>query len=167
MYKARYFPNCSFLLVELGSNLSFVWRSLLAARDVVREGSTWQIGDGSRIGVTSHKWLPNALVFLHEPNTEMKVCELIDQSSWQWDRGKLAETFTPRTCTQILSLPLNHLDSQDTLIWTENKSKTFSVRTTYRVALRLKSATLAEHSSVRAHGVTWGKIWKFNVHLRC
>ena len=139
----------------------------MAARDVVREGSTWQIGDGSRIGVTSHKWLPNALVFLHEPNTEMEVCELIDQSSWQWDRGKLAETFTPRTCTQILSLPLNHLDSQDTLIWTENKSKTFSVRTTYRVALRLKSATLAEHSSVRAHGVTWGKIWKFNVHLRC
>ena len=36
VYKARYFPNCSFLMVELGSNLSFVWRSLLAARDVVK-----------------------------------------------------------------------------------------------------------------------------------
>ena len=67
-------------MVELGSNLSFVWRSLLAARDVVREGSTWQIGDGSRIGVTTYKWLPNAPAFLHEPNAEMKVCELIDQS---------------------------------------------------------------------------------------
>ena len=126
----------------------------MAARDVVREGSTWQIGDGSRIGVTTHKWLPNALVFLHEPNTEMKVCELINKSSRQWDRGKLVATFTTRTCTQILSLPLNHLDSQDTLIWTENKSKTFFVRTAYRVAVRLKSAALAEHSSVQAHGVT-------------
>ena len=52
VYKARYIPNCSFLMVELGSNPSFMWRSLLATRDVVREGSTWQIGDGSRIGVT-------------------------------------------------------------------------------------------------------------------
>ena len=53
VYKARYFPNCSFLKAELGSNSTFVW-SLLAARDVVREGSTWQIGDSSRIGVTTH-----------------------------------------------------------------------------------------------------------------
>ena len=159
----RYFPNCSFLMAELGSNPSVVWKSLLAAREVIREGSTWQIGDDSRIRVTTHKWLPNAPAFLHEPNVRMKVCELIDHSSRQWDRGKLAATFTPRTCKQILSLPLNHLDSQDTLVWTENKAKTFSVKTAYRVALRLKSVALAEHSSVRAHGVTWGKIWKLNV----
>ena len=92
-------------MVELGSNMSFVWRSLLAARDVVREGSTWQIGDGSRIGVTSHKWLPNALVFLHEPNTEMKVCELIDQSSWQWD-GQTGRNIHPKNLyTNFISSP--------------------------------------------------------------
>ena len=106
----------TFLMAKLGSIPSTVSRSLLAARDVVREGSTWQIGDGSRIGVTTYKWLPNAPAFLHEPNAKMKVCELIDQSSRQWDRGKLATTFTPRTCKQILSLPLNQLDSHDTLV---------------------------------------------------
>ena len=92
---------------------------------------------------------------------------MIDHSSWQWDSGKLAATFTPRTCKQILSLPLNHLDSQDTLVWTENKANTFSVKTAYRVALRLKSVALAEHSSVRAHGVTWGKIGSSMYLLRC
>ena len=80
VYKVRYFPNSSFLMAELGSNPSAVWRSLLAAREVLSEGSTWQIRDGSSIGVTTHKWLPNAPAFLHEPNAEMKVCELIDQS---------------------------------------------------------------------------------------
>ena len=34
----RYFINCSFMMVELGCNPSFVWRSLLAARDVIKEG---------------------------------------------------------------------------------------------------------------------------------
>ena len=68
-------------MAELGSNLSAVWRSLLAAREVLSEGSTLQIGDGNSIGVTTHKWLPCAPAFLHEPNVKMKVCELIDQSS--------------------------------------------------------------------------------------
>ncbi|XP_065620004.1 uncharacterized protein LOC136063482 [Quercus suber] len=167
VYKVRYFPNCSFLMEELGSNPSAVWRSLLATREVVREGSTWQIGDGSRIRVTTHKWLPNAPAFLHEPNAEMKVRELIDQSSRQWDRGKLAATFTLRTCKQILSLPLNQLDSYDTLVWTKNKAKTFSVKTAYRVALRLKSAALAEHLSAREHGVTWGKFGSSTYLRRC
>ena len=39
VYKARYFPNCSFLEAELGHNPSYVWRSLLAARDIIRAGS--------------------------------------------------------------------------------------------------------------------------------
>ena len=34
----RYFINWSFMMVELGCYPSFVWRSLLAARDVIKEG---------------------------------------------------------------------------------------------------------------------------------
>ena len=41
VYKARYFPSCSFMDAELGSNPSYVWRSLLQTRDLIREGSIW------------------------------------------------------------------------------------------------------------------------------
>ncbi|XP_075670201.1 putative mitochondrial protein AtMg00310 [Castanea sativa] len=37
VYKARYFPTCSFMEAELGSNPSYVWHSLLSARDVIRK----------------------------------------------------------------------------------------------------------------------------------
>ena len=120
-------------------------------------------GDGRSIGVTSHKWLPTGPVFLHEPDEQMRVCDLINHDTRQWDRGKLVATFTQRACAEILALPLNHLDSQDSLIWTENRAQKLSVKTAYRVALKLKSTGLAEHSSVQAHGITWGKIWKLNV----
>ena len=93
----------------------------------------------------------------------MRVCDLINHDTRQWDRGKLVATFTQRACAEILALPLNHLDSQDSLIWTENRAQKLSVKTAYRVALKLKSTGLAEHSSVQAHGITWGKIWKLNV----
>lgn len=36
VYKARYFPNCSFMDAVLGNNPSYVCRSLLAARDIIR-----------------------------------------------------------------------------------------------------------------------------------
>ena len=75
-------------------------------------------------------------------------------------------TFTQSTCTKILALPLNHLDSQDNLIWTTNKPQQFSVKSTYRIALKLKSGDWAEHSSTRQHGATRGRIWKLNVPLK-
>ena len=39
VYKARYFLSCSFMEAELGYKSSYVWRSLLAARDVIIEGT--------------------------------------------------------------------------------------------------------------------------------
>ena len=46
VYKARYFPNCSFMEAEIGCNPSFVWRSLLGARELIRAGTLWHVGDG-------------------------------------------------------------------------------------------------------------------------
>ena len=38
VYKTLYFPNSSFMMAELGNNPSFMWRSLLSAREVIKEG---------------------------------------------------------------------------------------------------------------------------------
>ena len=64
------------------------------------------------------------------------------------------------------SFPLNHLDSQDNLTWIENMTQQFSVKSTYRVALKLKFGDWAEHSSTREHDATWGRIWKLNFPLK-
>ena len=151
VYKARYSPNTSFLDAELGNNPSFVWRSLLAARDIIHTGSRWTIGDGRNVSVASHSWLPHSPVFLNTPSQDMKVIDLIDKDTWQWDRGKLFATYDRRTCESILALPLTHQNSHDKLIWKENRSQRFTVRSAYQVALRLKYPNQAEHSSVQAH----------------
>ena len=121
----------------------------MAARDVIREGSTWRVGDGQNIGVLSHKWLQNKPVFLSELDDQMRVSDLINHDTRQWDRGKLVATFTQSTCVEILALLLNHLDSQDNLIWTANKTQQFSVKSAHRIALKLKSGDWVEHSSAR------------------
>lgn len=39
VYKSRYFPECSFVEAGLGNNPSYVWRSLLVARDIIKAGA--------------------------------------------------------------------------------------------------------------------------------
>ena len=117
VYRARYFPNCSFMFVELGNNPSFVWRSLLVARDLIREGSRWQVGDGRSIGVFTHPWLTHTPVPLNDAPPDMKVCKLIDKDSRQWDQGKIDAMFSPQTRNEIMSLPLKNLNSHDSVCW--------------------------------------------------
>lgn len=163
VYKARYFSNCTLLEAPLGNNPSFVWRSLLAAREVITAGSRWWVGDGNLIGVTSHKWLSHDPVFIGVPNPELRVRDLIDEDIRQWDRGKLHALFAPSIRSEILALPLNNLQARDPLTWMQNKSITFSVKFAYHVALRLKQQHPVEHSVARLDQPIWRKIWLLNV----
>ena len=100
---------------------------------------------------------------LTEAALDMRVCELIDEDTRQWDRGKLEAMFSQRTWEEILTIPLNHLQSQDTLIWTENAAQKLSIKIAYRVTLRTSTQTWAEHSATRGDGPTWNKVWTLKV----
>ena len=86
----------------LGNNPSYVWQSLLAARDLMREGSIWQVGDGRTIEVSTHKWLSHKPVFIEEPQPNLMVSELIDENSRQWDREKPFDLFAYHTRMEIM-----------------------------------------------------------------
>ena len=93
VYKARYFPNRSFMDVEIGNNPSYVWRSLLAAREVIKESSKWQVGNGRYIDVSKHKWLTHKPIFLGKARPNLFVKDLIDNAIVQWDRDKVFNLF--------------------------------------------------------------------------
>ena len=156
--------------VEIGNNPSFVWRSLLAAREIIKEGARWKVGNGRSIRVFTHDWLSHSPVPLNEFSLNMRVCDLIDQDNKQWDRGKIYSTFAHQTQTKILVVPLNNINSEDSLIWKENRAQWFIVRTAYQVALCLKDQPRDEHSAAWIHGAMWKelstikvppKVWNF------
>ena len=78
IYKARYFPNSTFLDAEIGHNPSYVWHSLLSAREVLLAGSKWQAGNGDTIKILSHDWLLHPSRLLGDLPEDMCVKELID-----------------------------------------------------------------------------------------
>ena len=56
VYKARYFPNNSFVEAALGHNPSYVWRSLLEARELIQAATVWKVGNGRSIKIDDHRW---------------------------------------------------------------------------------------------------------------
>ncbi|XP_060969913.1 uncharacterized protein LOC133037107 [Cannabis sativa] len=56
IYKARYFPNCSFLEAELGGNPSFIWRSVFESQSLLRDGARRRIGPGSSTEAVNGNW---------------------------------------------------------------------------------------------------------------
>lgn len=44
--KAKYFPNQSFLDVPVKPEESYCWKSICAARKIIKLGCRWQVGNG-------------------------------------------------------------------------------------------------------------------------
>ena len=57
MFKARFFPQGSFLNAKESSSASFEWRSILKGRDVIIKGVVWRVGDGKQIRIWGDNWL--------------------------------------------------------------------------------------------------------------
>ncbi|XP_075642921.1 putative mitochondrial protein AtMg00310 [Castanea sativa] len=83
VYKSRYFPTCTFMEAGLGNNPSYVWRSLLAARKLIREGSIWQ-------------WNREKFFDLFAYRTQMEIMAIPlsrvagrDKLCWKENKGKV------------------------------------------------------------------------------
>ena len=157
VYKVRYFPNGSFLDASLGSNPSYMWRSVLKARDIIL------VGSGDLIHIFYHQWLPRPLCLRKEGLGPMKVGELINVETRQWDRAKLAYWFEPHTCDDILHLPLPNIQSNDVQVWKENKSNSFSIKSAYSVALSILHSSTGNHLNAGTDGKLWKIVWSLNV----
>lgn len=153
-------PNI--LEAELGSNPLYLWRSLLQARDIIIEGSKWKEGSGTSIDIVKHQWLPRPPCFRRNEPWPSKVRELVDEDTKQWDRAKLAYWYEAHTCADILSTPLSNLYGNDVLVWKENKSKIFSVKSMYGVAQRVLNPSDGDHSMASADERLWKSVWSFN-----
>ncbi|XP_042942922.1 uncharacterized protein LOC122277108 [Carya illinoinensis] len=57
VYREKYSKQSSLLEGKLGSKPSLIWKSICNARDLIKEGMGWRVGDGKKILIWGHKWL--------------------------------------------------------------------------------------------------------------
>lgn len=170
MYKARYFPNSTFWDAPVPVMPSFSWRSILAAKDMLRRGIRWQIGSGTEVCTWSDPWLPKPPSFLplprhHEVSNSSRVADFILPSRC-WDNNKIMETFEASDAELILTLPLSDRLTVDKRVWHPESKGLFSVKTAYRVALEVQSSEVLLPSDGVSNDIfipLWKSVWHAHI----
>ncbi|KAL0014096.1 hypothetical protein SO802_001165 [Lithocarpus litseifolius] len=172
VFKAKYFAECTFMEAQVGKKPSYMWRSLMAAKEIIEAGSRWLIGNGRKVHIWRDRWLPSPDSFRvispqrHNSDVEM-VAQLIDSEAGTWKAELLQEVFLPHEADIIQSIPISSQMPKDSNVWAWSKNGLFTVKSAYGVSLKL----LRETSSTSAMGdcsdktkaaKVWKTVWKLN-----
>ena len=135
--KARYYPKSDFLNASLGSNPSYLWRSILATQDTMKRGMRRKIGNGLTTTVWKVPWLPDLqngylTTELYEQLQDIKVQSLLAENQKSWDVEVVSDLFTDRDKKLILQIPIPIRDKEDSWYWALEDKGVFSVKSCYR-----------------------------------
>ncbi|KAL0007003.1 hypothetical protein SO802_008505 [Lithocarpus litseifolius] len=123
---------------------SYAWRSILKGQDVLMKGARWRVGSGESIGIWNDAWLPSLEYprVLSNPVTsfeDMKVNDLIDPVSKQWDAGLLQGLFSSQEVELIMSIPLCRTYIEDKLIWPYTSLGNYTMKSGLSVPNKVKN----------------------------
>lgn len=163
IFKARYFPNNTFLSASLGHNPSYAWHSILKARFIVRGGSRWCIGSGSSISIIDEPWLGNgSKLDGNIANAHLlrnfRVDSLIHDHSKTWNAEVIHQVFDDASAASILQTSLIEQVTADALIWKAERNGLYSVRSAYRLCVE----ELIDTTHLRRAGY-WSGVWRLKV----
>ncbi|KAA3459484.1 reverse transcriptase [Gossypium australe] len=134
--KAKYFPNSDFLNAQLGNLPSLTWRSIWAAKGLLRSGMGWRVGRGTEISVWDDHWIPGKEIngWEHQTENEVKlVADLIDAENNEWKTELVERPFTADIAEKVLQIPLAKNLGADIQIWRGELSGDFLVRSAYKI----------------------------------
>lgn len=163
IFKAKYFPSTSFLNAKIGHNPSYVWRSILHARFIVRSGARWSIGSGASIHILDAPWLLNGGIIDGSIAggfyvRDFKVQSLISEQGKRWNVPLVRQVFSSDIADTILQTPLYEQVQHDRFIWKAERNGCYSVRSAYHLCVE----ELVDVSHHHRPG-NWNDIWRLKV----
>ena len=139
--KAKYFSDSSFMEAQLGKKPSYIWRSIMAAKNIIKEDSRWVVGDGKSIELWDARWLPSiasgkVMTTRTGSGHGERVSSLISHEREEWRTTLVQQTFLPHEAEEILSIPLSSMNLADSLVWDKTPNGCFTVKSAYRTAVK-------------------------------
>lgn len=151
---------------NLGSNPSFVWRSLCWGRELLREGLKWGVVNGRSIDASSRNWFGSWGVSgdfsCRRPNG--KVANYILPNG-VWNEGLIWNDFLPHDVVDILNTPIDAERRDDYRFWSLHPKGTYTVKSGYAFwseqKFRKEHEEMAEGSG--KNNKWWKSIWSLQV----
>uniref|UniRef100_A0A803P267 Reverse transcriptase domain-containing protein n=1 Tax=Cannabis sativa TaxID=3483 RepID=A0A803P267_CANSA len=162
IFKARYYPNGTYLSASIGNNPSFIWRSIFEAQKVVKMGARWRIGIDSQVPVKGEPWLSleeNPFITSTHPVLDSAVVgNLMEIGSGSWDMELLQDVFNNRDIASITAVPILQVAAVDSFTWHFELSGTYSVKSAFHLLQKEKGAWDTVEASK-----FWNELWRLKI----
>lgn len=131
--KARYFTHENFLDAKIGSNPSYVWRSIIYTLTLIRNRVRRRIGSGLQVNIWNDRWLPDLNNPFIETNCSPVLAQAIVNSlritpDDSWDIDLIKDLFSERDQNLILSIPLSGRTCDDVWMWVDDNKGLYTVK---------------------------------------
>lgn len=159
IFKARYHKYVDILDADTGSNPSYVWRSLMWAKQLVRQGVFWRVGDGEGIRPFDDPWIPG-IGSGRLSSRGLWIASVKDfiLPGQRWNIHLLRQKALPYEVEQILKIPLPSTPEPDIRFWRHDQSGCFTVKSAYRLDTGFYQQP--PHSVSYAEEHWWRSMWK-------
>lgn len=131
LYKARYYPNDTFLTAKIGPNPIFVWRSLLETQALLKSGMACRVVPGTTISILNDLWLPSIenpyVQTSHNALIGKTVDSLMSMNTAKWDEDLVNDIFIRRDANLIMSIPIQRFQ-EDSWYWRGEKMGFYSIK---------------------------------------
>ena len=162
--RGRYYRLGSPLRVNAATGPSYVWTSISAARNLLLLGIRQKIHSGYEVKVWEDPWIPTnparpaaPMAPVMHPN--MRVSDLINQESKDWDVGLLENYVHPDDIPFIRSLAISSTHRRDSYCWNFTRNGQYTVKSGYWVAQNLLNKTeereVLDPSITKLQAVAW------------
>ncbi|PWA41769.1 hypothetical protein CTI12_AA548270 [Artemisia annua] len=161
--KARYFPRSSFFDAKIGYRPSYIWRSFLSVKDIVRKGCKWNIGDGRSVNVWNDFWVDDHTNLGPKPNNcdVNQVRDLLNLEGDDWNRELLYSLFPHNNASKIACCFVSK-SRNDVLFWHKNPGGRFSCKSAYFLALEADEDMV--RNAISEDSIEfWRAVWKARV----
>ena len=134
---------------------------------MIKRGACWRIGDGKKVKVWHHAWLPSKppakiLSPVLEGWEEATVDKLIKEDSRTWDDIIIDGLFTPAEAAIIKAIPLSRFPTDDKLYWPWTQTGKYNCKSGYRF-LKCEAEASGEMEAQAEDRVFWRRIGDLQV----
>lgn len=148
VFKARYYPNVSFLEAGMGYNPSFIWRSIHSSQPLLKVGCRIRIGLGLQTNVWRDPWIDDEINSYVETDTvqgleNLTVAALKCTNYNEWDIDLITDIFSNRDQEIFLSIPLFTSQAEDVWMWKWDARGSYTVKSGYRYLVSLIQPLMA------------------------
>lgn len=159
--KARYFQDAHILDAVKGQGGSFIWAGLWQAKEILKGGLRWVVGNGQSIVATKDPWLALKKDFKVENLQRYErrgetVSELFHSGTKVWDSGKVHELFNIENAKAILATFVPQRLVGDRIVWSQSIDGIYNVKTGYHF---WHDQFVGDSHCTRSAG--WNKMWRF------